>query len=59
MRFAGVQANDMFCQQGEHVEVADGSQFPFELGANGFAIIVASGDVPGDPSPLPMREGSV
>jgi hypothetical protein len=43
----------------EHVGIPDGSEFLSELGANGFAVVVAGGDVPGDPSPLPVREGSV
>jgi hypothetical protein len=43
----------------EHVGVPDGSEFLSELGANGFAVVVAGDDVPGYPSPLPVRESAV
>jgi hypothetical protein len=43
----------------EYVGVPDGSEFLSELGAGGFAIVVAGDDVAGDPSPLPVREGAV
>jgi hypothetical protein len=59
LRFRRFQPLEVCCQLGEHVDVADHAKFPAELGANGFAVIVAGGDVPVDPSPLPVREGSV
>jgi hypothetical protein len=46
-------------QMREHVDIPDTFEFLSELGANGFAVVVAGGDVPGDPSPLPVREGAV
>ena len=46
-------------QKGEHVDIPDRFEFLSELGANGFAVVVAGGDVAGDPSPLPVREGAV
>ena len=54
-----MQANDMCGEMREHVGVPDGSELLSELGANGFAVVVAGGDVPGYPSPLPVREGAV
>jgi hypothetical protein len=57
--FSRVQANDMCGEMREHVGIPDGSEFLSELGANGFAVVVAGGDVPGDPSPLPVRESAV
>jgi hypothetical protein len=58
-RFSRVQANDMCGQMREHVGIPDGSEFLSELGANGFAVVVAGDDVAGYPSPLPVREGAV
>jgi hypothetical protein len=49
--FSRVQANDMCGEMREHVGIPDGSEFLSELGANGFAVVVAGGDVPGYPSP--------
>jgi hypothetical protein len=46
-------------QMREHVGIPDGAEFLSELGANGFAVVVAGDDVAGDPSPLPVREGAV
>jgi hypothetical protein len=43
----------------EHVGIPDGSEFLSELGANGFAVVVAGDDVAEYPSPLPMRESAV
>jgi hypothetical protein len=51
----------------EHVDVADAPEFLPELGANSFPVVVAGGEIyiwaawkaAGDPSPLPVREGSV
>jgi hypothetical protein len=70
--FSRVQANDMRCQMREHVGIPDGSEFLSELGANGFAVVVAGDDIPdwaawdwaawkagGTPSPLPVRESAV
>jgi hypothetical protein len=65
--FSRVQANDMCGQMREHVDIPDGSEFLSELGANGFAVVVAGDDVSdwaawkagGTPSPLPVREGAV
>ena len=65
--FSRVQANDMCGQMREHVGIPDGSEFLSELGANGFAVVVAGHDVPdwaawkagGYPSPLPVRESAV
>jgi hypothetical protein len=56
--FSRVQANDMRGEMREHVGIPDGSEFLSELGANGFAVVVAGDDVPGDPSPLPVRESA-
>jgi hypothetical protein len=58
-RFAGVQANYMRRQMREHVDVPDTSELLAKLGANGCAVVAAGGDVAGDPSPLPVREGAV
>jgi hypothetical protein len=57
--FSRVQANDMCGEMREHVGIPDGSEFLSELGANGFAVVVAGGDVPGYPSPLPVRESAI
>jgi hypothetical protein len=46
-------------EMGEHVDIPDASELLAKLGANGFSVVVAGDDVPGDPSPLPVREGSV
>jgi len=46
-------------QMREHVGVPDGAEFLSELGANGFAVVVAGSDVARYPSPLPVREGAV
>jgi hypothetical protein len=46
-------------QMREHVDVPDTSEFLAKLGANGFEVVVISSYVAGDPSPLPVREGSV
>jgi hypothetical protein len=46
-------------QKREHVDIPDTLEFLSELGANGFAVVVPGGDVAGDPSPLPVREGAV
>jgi hypothetical protein len=59
MRFSRVQANYMCCQMREHVGIPDTFEFLSQLGADGFAVVVAGGDVAGDPSPLPVREGAV
>jgi hypothetical protein len=58
-RFAGAHANYMCRQMREHVDVPDTSELLAKLGANGFAVVVVSSDVPVDPSPLPVREGAV
>jgi hypothetical protein len=58
-RFSRVQANDMCGQMREHVGIPDGSELLSELGAHGFAVVVAGGDVAGYPSPLPVRESAV
>ena len=57
--FSRVQANDMRGEMREHVRVPDGSELLSELGANGFAVVVAGDDVAEDPSPLPVRESAV
>jgi hypothetical protein len=49
----------MCCQKREHVEIPDGFELSSELGANGFAVVVAGSDVAGYPSPLPVWEGAV
>ena len=62
-----MQANYMCRQMREHVDVPDTPELLAKLGANGCAVVVAGGDVyiwaawkaAGDPSPLPVREGSV
>jgi hypothetical protein len=46
-------------QKGEHIDIPDTSEFLSKLGAKESPVVVASDDVPGDPSPLPVREGSV
>jgi hypothetical protein len=46
-------------QMREHVGIPDTFEFLSELGANGFAVVAVSGDVAGDPSPLPVRESAV
>ena len=46
-------------EKGEDIDIPGAFEFPSELGANGFAVVEAGGDVPGDPSPLPVREGAV
>ena len=46
-------------QKGEHIDIADTSEFLSKLGADERAVIVVSGDVAGDPSPLPVRESAV
>ena len=43
----------------EHVEIPDALELLSELGANGCAVVVAGDDVPGYPSPLPVRESAV
>jgi hypothetical protein len=43
----------------EHVEIPDAFELLSELGTNGFAVVVASDDVAGYPSPLPVRERAV
>ena len=58
-RFSRVQANYMCCQMREHVGIPDTFEFLSELGANGFAVVVAGDDVAEDPSPLPVRESAV
>jgi hypothetical protein len=58
-RLSRVQANDMCGEMREHVGIPDGSELLSEPGANGFAVVVAGGDVAGYPSPLPVREGAV
>jgi hypothetical protein len=65
--FSRVQANDMCGEMREHVGIPDGSEFLSELGANGFAVVVAGDDVAGwaawkaggTPSPLPVRKSAV
>ena len=53
-------ARYMCRQKGEHIDIADTSEFLSQLGAHECAvIIVVSGDVAGDPYPLPVREGAV
>jgi len=59
LRFGPFQPLEVCCQLREHVDVADHAKLAAELGANGFAVVVAGGDVPGDPLPPPVREGSV
>jgi hypothetical protein len=54
-----VHANDVCREKGEHIDIPDAFEFPSELSANGFAVVVAGGDVAGYPSPLPVREGAV
>jgi hypothetical protein len=49
----------MCCQKGEHVDIPDTLKILSELGADRFAVVVAGGDVAGDPSPLPVRESAV
>jgi hypothetical protein len=46
-------------QKGEHIDIAEISEFLSKLGAHERAVIVVSGDVAGDPSPLPARESAV
>ena len=46
-------ARYMCRQKGEHIDIADTSEFLSKLGADERAVIVVSGDVAGDPSPLP------
>jgi hypothetical protein len=54
-------------QMREHVGIPDCSELLSELGANGFAVVVAGDDVAdwaawkagGTPSPLPVRESAV
>ena len=46
-------------QKGEHIDIADTSEFLSKLGAHECAVVVAGGDVAGDPSPLPVRESAV
>jgi hypothetical protein len=46
-------------QKREHVDIPDTFEFLSQLGANGCAVVGVSGDVAGDPSPLPVREGAV
>jgi hypothetical protein len=54
-------------QKGEHIDIPDTSEFLSKLGANGFAVVAAGGDIyiwaawkaAGDPSPLPVRESAV
>ena len=66
-RLPRVQANDMCGQMREHVGIPNGSELLSELGANGFAVVVAGDDVyiwatwkaAGYPSPLPVRESAV
>jgi hypothetical protein len=59
LRFGPFQPLEVCCQLGEHVDLADHLKLAAELGANGFAVVVAGGDVPGHPLPPPVREGSV
>jgi hypothetical protein len=67
MSLSRVQANDMCAEVREHVHVPDTFELLSELGANGFAVVVAGDDVyiwatwkaAGYPSPLPVREGAV
>ena len=58
-RFSRVQANYMCRQKREHVDIPDTFEFLSQLGADGCAVVGISGDVAGDPSPLPVREGAV
>jgi hypothetical protein len=46
-------------QKGEHIDIPDTSEFLSKLGAYEGAVVVVGGDVAGDPSPLPVREGAV
>jgi hypothetical protein len=46
-------------QKGEHIDIPDTSEILSKLGANCFAVVVVGCDVPGYPSPLPVREGAV
>jgi hypothetical protein len=57
--FSRVEANDMCGQMREHVGIPDCSELHSELGANGFAVVVAGDDVAWYPSPLPVRESAV
>jgi hypothetical protein len=51
----------------EHVDVPDTPELLAKLGAHGCAVVVPGGEIyiwaawkaAGDPSPLPVREGSV
>ena len=52
-------ASYMCRQKGEHIDIAEISEFLSKLGAHERAVIVVSGDVAGDPSPLPVRESAV
>jgi hypothetical protein len=46
-------------QKGEHIDIADTSEFLSKLGAHEGAVVGVGGDVAGDPSPLPVRESAV
>jgi len=52
-------ARYMCRQKGEHIDIADTSEFLSKLGADERAVVVAGDDVAGDPSPLPVRESAV
>jgi hypothetical protein len=67
MSLSRVHANDVCREMREHIHVPDTFELLSELGANGFAVVVAGDDVyiwaagkaAGYPSPLPVREGAV
>ena len=46
-------------QKGEHIDIADTSEFLSKLGADERTVVVVGSDVAGDPSPLPVRESAV
>lgn len=49
----------MFRQTSEHVDIPGTLDFLSDLCANGCLVVVACGDVAGDPLPPPVREGAV
>ena len=52
-------ASYMCGQKGEHIDIADTSEFLSKLGADERAVVVVGSDVAGGPSPLPVRESAV
>jgi hypothetical protein len=45
--------------QGGCADIPDTFHFLSELGAHEGAVVVAGGEIDGDPSPLPVRESAV